>query len=318
MGIVFKARQLSMNRLVAIKVLHPRLADDPEYLRRLTREAQLAAKLSHNNIVQAIDVGSAGSLHYLVMEHVEGTTIKQELEKGKIYEEKEAVEIALQIAQALQHANRRRLIHRDLKPANIILTPDGVAKLADLGLARETTDHALARAEKGITMGTPFYIAPEQIRGREDIDVRADIYSLGATLYHMVTGRHPYPGDTIEAVLKAHLEAELTPPDHLNMKLSSGLGEVVEFMLAKDRRRRYQTPEDLIIDLECLLNGQPPRLVRQRIEADTLRELAKGEAEDDDAAEAPAWRRPQWVWVGVLAGLLALSLVLNLVLLLGK
>src|SRR5439155_18080006 len=142
----------------------------------------------------AIDVGSTGNLHYFVMEYVEGTTLKQELESGKRYEEREAVEIVLQLAQPLQHAHRRGLIHRDVKPANIILTSDGIAKLADLGMARETTDKVLARAEKGMTIGTPFYIAPEQIRGREDIDSRADIYSLGATLYHMVTGQPPFPG----------------------------------------------------------------------------------------------------------------------------
>src|SRR5205085_2491258 len=173
MGVVYKARQLSMNRLVAIKVLHPRFAANPEFLRRLTREAHLAAKLSHNNIIQAIDVGSAGTIHYFVMEYVEGTTIRQELEAGKIYEERDALDITLQIAQALQHASRRQLIHRDVKPANIVLTADRVAKLADIGMAREADDHTLARAEKGMTIGTPFYMAPEQIQGREDIDTRS-------------------------------------------------------------------------------------------------------------------------------------------------
>ena len=122
MGTVYKARQLSMNRLVAIKILHPRLAAKEDLLVRLDREAHLAAKLSHNNIVQAIDVGVAGNLHYFVMEYVEGTTIKRELEVGKVYGEREALEIILQMAQALQHAHRRGLIHRDVKPGNIILT----------------------------------------------------------------------------------------------------------------------------------------------------------------------------------------------------
>src|SRR5579885_607462 len=166
MGTVYKSRQLSMNRLVAIKMLHPRLAANPDFLKRLTREAHIAAKLSHNNVVQAIDVGQAGVLHYFVMEYVSGTTIKEELEEGKVYPEKEAVEIVLQVAQALQHAHRRGLIHRDVKPANIILTLDGIAKLADLGMARETEDRARAKAEKGLTIGTPYYIAPEQIHGR--------------------------------------------------------------------------------------------------------------------------------------------------------
>jgi serine/threonine-protein kinase len=317
MGTVYKARQLSMNRLVAIKVLHPRLSANPEFLKRLTREAHLAAKLSHNNIIGAIDVGSAGNIHYFVMEYIEGVTIKEELERGKIYGEREALEITLQMAKAIQHANRRGLIHRDIKPANIVLTADRVPKLADIGMARETDDTAMARAEKGMTIGTPYYMAPEQIHGREDIDVRADIYSLGATLYHMVTGQPPFPGSKVDAVLQAHLEQELTPPDHLNTSLSSGLGEVVELMMAKKRRRRYPSPDDLIIDLECLLVGEPPKLARQQIEESTLEELAGGEREVDSEAEAGS-REPEvnyGLWLGVLGVLLALSLLVNVFLL---
>jgi serine/threonine-protein kinase len=317
MGVVYKARQVSMDRLVAVKLLHPRLAAHPDLLERLTREAHLAARLSHNNIVQAIDVGSAGSLHYFVMELIEGQTIRQEMDAGKVYGEQEAVEIVLQIAQALQHASKRGLIHRDVKPANIVLTPDGVAKLADLGMARATDDLALVKRERGLVMGTPYYIAPEQIRSRADVDVRADLYSLGATLYHMTTGQPPFPYKDVDAVLQAHLKEELTPPDHLKQELSSGLGEVVEFLMAKDRRQRYRTAEDAIIDLECLLNGEPPKLARQRIEAATLRELAEGEEDEPEEADEPppVWRRP-WVWVAVLGGLLGASVLVNLILLL--
>jgi serine/threonine-protein kinase len=315
MGTVYKARQLSMDRLVAIKMLHPRLAAKQDLLSRLDREAHLAAKLSHNNIVQAIDVGVAGSLHYFVMEYIQGTTIKYELEAGKIYTEREALEIVLQVAQALQHAHRRGLIHRDVKPANIILTPERVAKLADLGMARETADEERARAEKGMTIGTPFYISPEQIYPLDEIDGRADIYSLGATLYHMVTGQPPFPGTKVDEVLRAHLEQELTPPDHLNTALSSGLGEMVEFMMARDRRLRYPAAEDLIMDLKSLLNGQPPTLARERIAAGTLDELAEGEEDEPDTVEI-ALTKPNRIWLAVLGSLLAVSLLLNLVLLL--
>jgi serine/threonine-protein kinase len=314
MGIVYKARQLSMDREVAIKVLQPRLAANRSFIERFTREAHVAARLSHNNIVQAFDVGSAGTLHYFVMEYVQGTTIKDELEAGKVYREREAVDIVLQIAQALQHAHRRNLIHRDIKPANIILTMDGVAKLADLGLARQAHDLALDQAERGMTIGTPFYISPEQIRGEESIDIRADIYSLGATFYHMVTGQPPFPGKKVDAVLQGHLEKELTPPDHLNMNLSAGVGEVIEFMMAKDREQRYPTPGDLIIDLECLLAGQPPKIARQRIDAASLAGLARGEADDEDDERDPA--AAGRTWLVVLGTLLTVSVVLNLILLL--
>jgi serine/threonine protein kinase len=316
MGTVFKARQLSMNRLVAVKALNPRLAANKDFLEAFRREAHLAAKFSSNNVVQAIDVGSAGNIHYFVMEYVEGRTLRQELEQGKIYEEREAVEIILQIAQALQQAHRRQLIHRDIKPANIILAADGIAKLADLGLARATTDSALVQAEKGMTIGTPYYIAPEQIRSKGDVDSRADIYSLGATLYHMVTGRPPFLGAKVELILRAHLEQELTPPDHLNTKLSSGLGEVVEFMMAKDRSERYQTPADLIIDLECLLNGEPPKLARQRMATAALKDLAHGEEEEDEDERGPTFAGVPFVWVGVLVAGLTVSLLANLFLLL--
>ncbi len=324
MGTVYKARQLSMNRLVAIKILPPRVASNPDYLERLTREAHLAAKLSHNNIVQAIDVGSAGKIHYFIMEYVEGRTLRQDIEAGKVFPEREAIEIVLQIAQALSHAHRRGLIHRDIKPANVLLTPEGIAKLADLGMARETTDEALIQREKGLSIGTPYYMAPEQIMGQSDIDVRADLYSLGATLYHMVTGQVPFPGKNIDEVFNRHLAGKLTPPDHINTALSSGLGEVCEVMLSRDREQRYQSPDDLIIDLECLLNDEPPRLARQRIEANTLKDLEKGETDEDDedgdgSEEANLLLGlPPTVWLGVVGGLLALSFLLNLFLLLRR
>jgi eukaryotic-like serine/threonine-protein kinase len=316
MGTVYRALQVSMNRIVAVKILHPKLAANADLLASLTREAHVAARLSHNNIVQAIDVGSAGPLHYLVMEFVEGKTIKQEMEGGqKRYEEKEAVEIVLQIAQALQHAHKRGLIHRDVKPANIVRTNEGIAKLADLGMARQTGDARHIRKERGMAIGTPYYMAPEQVRGEDDIDGRADIYALGATFYHMVAGQPPFPAKDVDSVLRAHLDEELTPPDHLNEQLSSGLGEVVEIMMAKDRKLRYRNAEDLIIDLECLLAGEPPKLARKKIEASTLKGLAEGEDEEEDHSEHG---KQPWLWIGILGGLLAISLVFNLVLLLRR
>jgi serine/threonine-protein kinase len=316
-GTVFKARQLSMNRLVAVKVLHSRLVSDPGYLDALKREAHLAAKLSHNNIVQAIDVGSAGTMHFFVMEFVEGKTIRQELEAGKVYEEREAVEIVVQIAQALEHAGRRGLIHRDVKPANIMLTADGIAKLADLGFARERSDRAMVKRERGLTIGTPYYMAPEQIEAREDVDARVDLYSLGATLYHMVTGKPPFQAKGIETVLRMHLEDDLTPPDHINQRLSSGLGEVVELLMAKKREDRYRSAADLIVDLECLLNGEAPKLARKKIEVGALRALEEGEEEDEDEHEATPPGAP-WTWVVVLGGLLGLSVLVNLLLILRR
>ena len=202
MGVVFKAKQISVNRIVAIKVLLDSLAQNKEFIRRFEREAQIAAKLSHNNIVNAIDAGEAGGRFFFVMEYVEGPTIKDYIDKDKIFEEQEAVRIAMAVAEALKHANQRGLIHRDIKPENVILTKDGGVKLADLGLARLTGDEKWGLAEAGMAIGTPYYISPEQVRGQTDIDIRADIYSLGATLYHMMTGKVPYGGDTPSEVMR--------------------------------------------------------------------------------------------------------------------
>ncbi len=329
MGMVYKARQMSMNRMVAVKILHAHVAANPLLLDELTREAHLAARLSHANIVQAIDVGQAGPLYFFVMELVEGQTIRQALDTGKVYAEKEALAIVVQVARALEHASKRGLIHRDVKPANIVLTADGTAKLADLGMARDTADDHRARREQGLAIGTPYYMAPEQIRGRLDVDSRADLYSLGATLYHMVTGRPPFPARSVDAVLHGHLHEELTPPDHINPSLSAGLGEVVETLLAKDRRRRYAAAGDLVLDLEALLRDEAPRLAGTRRSSNVLAGLAEGEDdepeevevvddEDEEEDEREDETRKLKIGVGALAGLLFLSGLLNLVLLLRR
>ncbi|MCA1684648.1 MAG: serine/threonine protein kinase, partial [Planctomycetia bacterium] len=226
MGMVFKARQTSVDRIVAVKILLDALAQNKEFIKRFDREAKIAAKLSHNNIVNAIDAGEVDGHHFFVMEYVEGSTIKDALDKNKQFEEKAALKVVMAVAEALKHAHERGLIHRDIKPENVILTKDGNVKLADLGLARLTADEKWAMSEAGMAIGTPYYISPEQVRGQVDVDIRADIYSLGATFYHMVTGRVPYDGETPTEVMRQHVDknATLVPPDHVNTSLSSGLG----------------------------------------------------------------------------------------------
>ncbi|HEV3120262.1 MAG TPA: serine/threonine-protein kinase, partial [Isosphaeraceae bacterium] len=168
MGVVYKARQESVDRIVAIKILLDALAQNKEFIKRFDREAKIAAKLAHNNVVNAIDAGEVNGLHFFVMEFVEGTTIKDEVDKRKVFDEKEAVKTILAVAEALEHAHGRGLIHRDIKPENVILTKDGGVKLADLGLARLTADEKWAMAEAGMAIGTPYYISPEQVRGQVD------------------------------------------------------------------------------------------------------------------------------------------------------
>jgi len=318
MATVFKAKQLSLDRIVAIKVLPKKLSENADYVDRFYKEGKAAARLNHPNIVQAIDVGEAGGYHYFVMEYVEGRTLGDDLESGKVYSEAEALDVIVQIGRALEHAHEHGFVHRDVKPKNIMMTRNGVAKLADMGLARAMADVEAAEAEAGKAYGTPYYISPEQIRGEVNIDFRADIYALGATLYHLVTGRVPFEGPTPAAVMHKHLKEALVPPDHINTSLSSGVGEVVEVMMAKDRNRRYASTKDMLMDLEAVAAGQPPLMVRKQFDANLLSRLADVEAEApaaqvQTAAGQDAARNLSLLLVGLGVGL-AVSVLLNLLL----
>jgi serine/threonine-protein kinase len=279
MAAVFKAKQISLDRMVAIKVLPKRMSENPEFVDRFYKEGKAAAKLNHPNIVGAVDVGEANGFHYFVMEYVEGVTVFDKLERGERYAEKEALQLIIQVARALAHAHKAGFIHRDVKPKNIMITPEGVAKLADMGLAREASDVEAAQAEAGKAYGTPYYISPEQIRGELDVDQRADLYSLGATLYHMVTGRVPFDAPTPSAVMHKHLKEEIIPPDHLNPELSAGIAEIIEVAMAKKRNRRYQSAEEMLTDLEKVANGEPPLIARQHYDVSQLENIEQGGVE---------------------------------------
>jgi len=284
MAVVYKARQLSLNRMVAIKILPKRFSENPEYVERFYKEGQAAGRLNHPNIVQAIDVGEAGGYHYFVMEYVEGKTIADDLAEGKVFEEAEALDIIIQVARALAHAHACSLIHRDVKPKNIMISTNGTVKLADMGLARETTDIEAAQSEAGKAYGTPYYIAPEQIRGKIDIDGRADIYGLGSTLYHMLTGRVPFMAEDSADVMRKHLREKLIPPDHINTSLSAGVSEVIEIMMAKRKEDRYNDIEELLTDLEALRQGQPPLQAHRRFDVSMLKQLEKGDTVEKEVA----------------------------------
>lgn len=315
MAVVYRAKQLSLDRIVAIKVLPRNKTKNKEFVDRFYQEGRAAAALSHNNIVQAIDVGEAAGVHYFVMEFVEGGTVYDEIADGRLFEERDAINIVKQMAEALLHAHERGIIHRDVKPKNIILTADRVAKLADMGLARAVSDLEAAMAEAGRAYGTPYYISPEQIRGEVNIDHRADIYSLGATFYHMMTGRVPYEGPTPSAVMHKHLKEPLTPPDHINTKLTTGCAVVIEMMLAKKRKERYPSCKELLEDLALLARGEPPAYAEQNLDHSMFETLAKGEAHEVE--EEPAYRSGSSVpvWVAVALGVVAaLSILGNIML----
>lgn len=286
MATVFLAKQLSLDREVAIKVLPKKFSDNKKFIERFYKEGQAAAQLNHPNIVGAYDVGNAGEHHFFVMEYVDGETVYDRIVKDKRVSEKEAISIVKQVAQALKHAHDKGFIHRDIKPKNIMISSSGVVKLADLGLARAMTDLQAAKAEAGRAYGTPYYISPEQIRGEMKIGPPADIYGLGATFYHMVTGRLPFEGRNPSSVMHKHLKSPLVPPDHVNSKLSPGCAQVIEMMMSKTVDGRYHNATDLLEDLELISKGQPPHFAHRGIAAAFTPEIIQPKS-------APTVARPQ-------------------------
>lgn len=268
MGRVYTARQETLDRTVAVKVLYEDLVRSAEYVARFRREATVAARLAHTNIVHILDAGEAGGCPYLVMEFADGETVQDRIDAHGAFDEPTALSIALAVTEALAHVHHCGLIHRDVKPANVILTREGGVKLIDFGLARFVDDAEWAAAEAGNAIGTPEYISPEQTRGQADVDIRCDIYCLGATLYHMVTGRAPYAGDTLE-ILRQHADGRTypVPPSEINPALGAGLTAVLGTMMAKNREERYTQPTDLLLDLRCVLLGDPPVLAARRSDA---------------------------------------------------
>jgi serine/threonine-protein kinase len=266
MGTVWKAVQKSLNRTVAIKVLAPHLVNDAKYLERFEREIRAAAKLTHPNIVQIFEASHIGDLHYFVMEYVEGRPLRRRLlEMGRMAE-KESFRVAQQIANALDYAwNTARLIHRDIKPDNILLTRSGDAKLTDLGLVKTAFSEEDAEMMKsGMTVGTPNYMSPEQAQGSPDVDTRSDLYSLGATLFQLLTGRVPYALETSSQVMAAHVHQPFPDPRAINPHLSDGACGILAKLMAKEPAARYQTGAELAADIERFLAGETPQAILEK------------------------------------------------------
>lgn len=276
MGEVFEATQLAMDRLVALKILPPAFTADERQVDRFIHEVRMAAKLEHPNIVTAFDGGEAEGYHYLAMSYVDGEDLDHRLKREKRIDEQEALEIVSRVASALEYAwTKFQMLHRDIKPANIMITNEGEVKLMDMGIAKSLSEDSNLTM-KGMLVGTPFYMSPEQATASADIDCRSDIYSLGATLYHMVTGKVPFEGGTPSEVMKKHLKEPLIPPDHINTSLSAGISEVIECMMAKKKTDRYGGVTELLEDLDAIRKGNPPRLARQKFNLDTLEQLEQG------------------------------------------
>jgi serine/threonine-protein kinase len=251
MGAVFRALDSRLARVVALKVLPPVLSRDPLIVQRFKNEAQAAAQLDHENVARVYFIGEDQGLHFIAFEFINGTNVRDLIAQSGRLSVAEAVNYILQIASALVHTSAQGVVHRDIKPSNIIITPAGRAKLVDLGLARKENreEEAVELTVAGTTLGTFDYISPEQARDPRAADVRSDIYSLGCTLYHMLTGEPPYPEGTVLQKLLQHQGDEAPDPSLKNRLVPENLSVVVRKMMAKDPRRRYQSSEQLVRDL---------------------------------------------------------------------
>ncbi|MBN1418813.1 MAG: serine/threonine protein kinase [Planctomycetes bacterium] len=256
MGTVYRARQLSLDKIVALKILSPELAGDRAFVERFVREARAAGHLNHPNIVHGIDAGEDQGFYYIAMEWIEGETLRGVLERAGALAERKALDIAGAVARGLEAAAKKDIVHRDIKPDNIMICRDGRVKITDLGLAVRRPPGGM-EDEPLRAMGTPFYISPEAIRG-EAVDARSDLYSLGATLYHMVTGVPPFRGDSGREVLRKHLEDEPRDPRELRSDLSSGAAELILHLLHKDPAKRPE-PKDLQAAITRMVSTAPLR-----------------------------------------------------------
>ncbi len=256
MGRVYRARDLTLERVVALKTLSPQFGSDSGFVQRFLKEARAAARLNHPNIVQIYDFGQDGETYYLAMEYVDGHSLGAYLKRGH-FSERDAILVIRHACRALAVAHAEGLVHRDIKPDNLMLTSRGEVKLVDLGIAKRV-DEDQSLTQTGQAVGTPHYISPEQIRGVKDVDARADIYSLGATLYHLVTGHTPFKGTSGALVMSMHLVQPLADPRTYVPGLSEGLCRVLRKMMAKSRDERYPDVDALDRDLYRLQTGEAP------------------------------------------------------------
>ena len=296
MGAVYRAADIKLDRYVALKILPPDQAVDPEVVQRYYQEGRAAARLDHENIARVYTIGYDDRYHFIAFEYIEGTTIRQMVEAHGPMAAEAAINLTLQIAGALVHASERGVVHRDIKPSNIIVTPQGRAKLVDMGLARRfERDDATGLTQSGMTLGTFDYISPEQARDPRDVDIRSDLYSLGCTLFHMLSGQPPFPEGTVTQKLLNHQKD--APPDirALNPAVPDGLAAILVKLMAKDRDRRHQSPEQLARDLLVLAGSLG------------LRPSGPEGIAWSPPAAAPAWERHVAWGVPVLAFLVVLG-----------
>jgi serine/threonine protein kinase len=297
MGAVFRALDTTLDRTVAVKVLARRESDDEETLRRFRNEAQSAARLDHENIGRVHAVGSEGDWHFIVFEFIEGTNIRDLVRGGGPFGPGQTIDVAIQVADALEHASQREIVHRDIKPSNIVITPAGRARVVDMGLAR--LHQVAGDAEltvSGMTLGTFDYISPEQARDPRAADVRSDLYSLGCTMFFMLAGRAPFAEGTMVQKLLQHQQAEPPAIDEIRPDVPRRLAAIIDRLMAKDPLDRYQRPAVLVADLLACADAEGIPLA-------AARSAAIAAPATPPAASRLPWLVPLSLLAAIVAGL---------------
>ncbi|MBR4759184.1 MAG: Stk1 family PASTA domain-containing Ser/Thr kinase, partial [Lachnospiraceae bacterium] len=263
MSDVYKAKDSKLNRYVAVKVLKSEFSENTNFVSKFRVEAQAAARLTHPNIVNVYDVGEEGDTHYIVMELVEGITLKNYIEKKARLSVKEAISIAIQVSMGIEAAHNNHIIHRDIKPQNIMISKEGKVKIADFGIAKAATSNTITSN----VMGSVHYTSPEQARGGFS-DERSDIYSLGCTMYEMLTGRVPFDGETTVAIAIKHIQDDMPSPRDFVSEIPVCVEQIIFKCTQKSPDRRYQSMSELIVDLKKSLISPEDNFVKI-IDADT-------------------------------------------------
>ncbi len=306
MGVVFAARDLSLDRDVALKVLPQQLSDDPQLLRRFQREARAVAALSHPNIVTVFAVGKVGDVHFIAMELVQGRPLQEIIEEAGSLPCREAFLITLRIAQGLREAHNKGIVHRDLKPQNIMMSDEGRVKILDFGMAKVLHPHDTKLTMDGASLGTPLYMSPEQCVGTE-VDARSDIYSLGVVLFEMLTGRPPHTHDTPLGVIRKIVDTPFPTLGVLDGRVPPPLRAVLAHMVHKKREDRYPTSKELCVALESALNQTQGGTATDPLGTDELNASSSSETMLSPSGVLPSQPRRRWLYPGLIVAAVVMA-----------
>lgn len=305
MGMVYAAEHEDSGLKVAVKFLSGEYSSKKEFVARFMHEAEACSAMQHENLMRVFEAGEHDGVYFMVMEFVDGIDLAHFLDTQTRVKESQALPWLKQTARALAYAHAHGIVHRDLKPENIMLTRDGVVKLADLGLSKRLdADENLSMTLSGTVIGTPYYISPEQTKNAKRVDARTDIYSLGATFYHLLTGRPPFNGHSAAEVMAKHMNEPLVPPQRVNAAVSDHMGDLLCKMMEKDPDKRFASVDAVLEAIERIERGEAPIARTVRLRRDTIPALMK-----EPVPEPPDRRRTMALIAGGVLGLAALAIL---------